>query len=100
MKAGGGPAVIRMRARLARLLRRRHAARPAPAADLEGAAREARIAAAHARAWGRRLAARAHAEQARTAIVAALLATERAAARHEARAGSWRRSGGGPPLLH
>jgi hypothetical protein len=96
-----------MRARLARLLRRRDAALPAdapaagPGAAAPGdAAREARVAVAHARAWGARLAERARSECARTAIVAALLATEQAAARHEARAGLWRRSGGGPPLLH
>jgi len=95
-----------MRARLARLLRRRNAASLSgssgarPAADPGDAAREARIVAAHVRAWSRRLAARAASEGARTAIVAALLATEQAAARHEARAGAVRRSGGEPPLLH
>jgi hypothetical protein len=88
-----------MRARLARLLRRR-AASPDPSPDFEAAAREARIAAAHVRAWGARLAERARSEGARTAIVAALLATEQAAARQQARAGAMRRSGGGPPLLH
>lgn len=96
--------MLRMRARLARLLRGRVDATPARApagpADPLAAAREARIAAAHARAWGLRLAERARREGARTAIVAALLATEQAAARQHARAGASRRSGGRPPLLH
>lgn len=114
-----------LRARLAGLLARRHALRAAaPCAPtgaepvvwvdraqdaLGGAAREARIAAAHARAWATRLAERARADEARTAILAALLATERVAALHAAREplaaasdGPARgRSGAGrPPLLH
>src|SRR5690606_40176619 len=58
---------------------------------LTGRAREARIAAARARAWAVRLAERARTHDARAAILAALLATERAAALHaarEARAGT------------
>jgi hypothetical protein len=95
--------MLRMRARLARLLRRRRAEPPVdaqPSADPAGRARDARIAAAHTRAWARRLAERARGDAARTAIVAALLATEQAAALHAARAPAPRRSGGGPPLLH
>lgn len=91
--------MVRMRARLARLLRPRTG--PAePHSDLDAAAREARIAAAHLRAWGARLTERARDEGARTAIVAALLATEQASARQEARAGAVQRSDGRPPLLH
>jgi len=101
-----------MRTRLARLLRRRAAeppagasrdardARPTPNDVPAAAAREARIAASRARAWAHRLGERARSEGARTAIVAALLATEQAAALHESRAGAVGRSGGRPPLLH
>jgi hypothetical protein len=97
--------MLRMRARLARLLRRREAPATAPAAEpaLAACAREARVAAAHARAWAARLAERARSDEARTAIVAALLATEQAAALHAAREGAMGergRSGGDPPLLH
>lgn len=90
--------MVRMRARLAGLLRRRGAP-PAASSDPGAAAREARIAAAHARAWGARLADRARREGARTAIVAALLATEQASARQQARAGALQ-GRGGPRLLH
>ena len=89
--------MLRMRARLARLLRRREGAE-GPA--LPDRARDVRVAAAHARAWAVRLAERAQQGRARTAIVAALLATEEAAALHAARAGGPRRSDGRPPLLH
>jgi len=96
----------RLRARLVDLLRRRRvvAQHAAAVRALDGecarAAREARVAAARARALACRLAERARREGARAAIVAALLATEQAAAHHEARmAGGWR-SGGEPPLLH
>jgi hypothetical protein len=95
--------MLRMRARLARILRRREAAGPA-AAERPGPpddrAQDARIAAAHARAWARRLAERARQDEARTAIVAALLATEQASALHAARTAGVRRSDGRPPLLH
>ncbi|HEY8493516.1 MAG TPA: hypothetical protein VIN04_06450 [Myxococcota bacterium] len=96
----------RLRARLVDLLRRRRAVteRAAAVRALDGecarAAHEARVAAARARALACRLAERAQREGARAAIVAALLATERAAARHEARMASGWRSGGEPPLLH
>lgn len=99
--------MLRMRARLAGMMRRREGARAGTtpsAGRLDEGAQDARVAAARARAWARRLAERARQERARTAIVAALLATEQAAARHAARAacagpGS-ERSGGRPPLLH
>jgi hypothetical protein len=97
--------MVRMRARLARLLRRPAGEAPPPVNEL--AAREARIAAASARAWCGRLAERARREDSVRAIVAALLATEQAAARHAARcvaqepgAEAMRRSDGKPPLLH
>lgn len=97
--------MLRMRARLARLLRRRgdaktRAEEARPPQPEAAARREARVAAARTRGWARRLAERARSDEARTAIVAALLATERAAALHAAREAALQRSGGEPPLLH